>query len=131
MFHMPRIFILHQRPLPLPQHLQTQRRDIRFVSEFLDGREQRFEIEDDGTGEGEAAQGLPVDAQVDAGEGERGELVGAVEFVGVAGGHEEGGVDFETPGAALDGAVGGEAGEVAVGGRGVSLGLVMDGWRGV
>ncbi len=31
----------------------------------------------------------------------------------VAGGHEEGFVDFETPGAALDRAVGGEAGEVS------------------
>jgi len=33
--------------------------------------------------------------------------------VRVAGGHEEGFVDFETPGAALDRAVGGEAGEVS------------------
>lgn len=32
----------------------------------------------------------------------------------VRGGHEEGGVDFETPGAALDWAGGGQFGEVAV-----------------
>ncbi len=31
----------------------------------------------------------------------------------VRGGHEKGGVDFETPGAALDGAGGGKFGEVA------------------
>lgn len=55
---------------------------------------------------------------MDARDGEGGELVEAVLFVGVAGGHEEGFVDFETPGAALDGAVGGEAGEVSVGGEG-------------
>ena len=48
-----------------------------------------------------------------AGEGEGGGWGGAGGFVGVAGGHEEGGVDFEAPGAALDGAVGGEAGEVS------------------
>ena len=34
--------------------------------------------------------------------------------MGVAGGHEEGLVDFEAPGAALDGSVEQEAGEVAV-----------------
>lgn len=35
-------------------------------------------------------------------------------FVGVVGGHEEGGVDFETPAASLDGARGGQFGEVSV-----------------
>jgi len=54
---------------------------------------------------------------VDAGEGEVGVLVVAVLFVGVAGRHEEGFVNFETPGAALDGAVGGEAREVAASDR--------------
>ncbi len=113
MFHMPRIFILHQGPLPLPQHLEHQRRHIRFVSELLDGREERFEVEDDGAAEGQAAQRLPVDAEVDAGQGEVGDLEGAEVLVGVAGGHEEGLVDFEAPGAALDGLVGREAGEVS------------------
>ena len=37
------------------------------MSEIGDGREERFEVEDDGSGEGEAAEGLPVDAEVDAG----------------------------------------------------------------
>lgn len=44
----------------------------------------------------------------------RWELEVAVGFVRVAGGHEEGLVDLEAPGAALDGAGGGEFGEVAV-----------------
>ena len=57
---------------------------------------------------------------MDAGEGEGGELVAAEGFVRVAGGHEEGGVDFETPAAALDGPGGGHFGEVACGGS-VSL----------
>lgn len=113
MFHMPRILILHQRLLALPQHLQTQRRHIRFGSKILERREERFEIEDDGAGEGEAAERLPVHAEVDAVEGQGGQLVVAESLVRVARGHEEGFVDFEAPGAALDGAVGGEAGEVS------------------
>lgn len=54
---------------------------------------------------------------MDAGEREFcfGELDLAVFLVGIAGGHEERGVDFEAPGAALDGAGGGEFGEVTVG----------------
>ena len=51
---------------------------------------------------------------MDAGEGEVGHLVGAEVSVGVVGGHEEGGVDFEAPGAALDGSVWREAGEVSI-----------------
>lgn len=51
---------------------------------------------------------------MDAGEGEVGLLVGAEVAVGVARGHEEWGVDFEAPGAALDGSVCGEAGEVSI-----------------
>ncbi len=71
---------------------------------------------------------MPVYAQMDAGEGEGGGLCRAEGFVRVAGGHEEGFVDFETPGAALDGAVGGEAGEVA--GDSVSAGFSVDQSRG-
>jgi len=55
MLHMPRILIFHQVLLPLPQHLRTQCRYVRFVAEILDGREERLEIEDDGAGKGEAA----------------------------------------------------------------------------
>ncbi len=36
--------------------------------ELGDGRKERFEVEHDRAGEGEAAQGLPVDAEMDAGE---------------------------------------------------------------
>ena len=35
-------------------------------------------------------------------------------FVGIVGGHEKGGVDFQTPAAALDGARGGHFGEVSI-----------------
>lgn len=115
MLHMPRTLILHEGPLPLLQHLRQQRRHIRFVSKLLYRREERFEVEDDGAAQGQAAERLPVDAEVDAGEGEVGDLEGAEVFVRVAGGHEEWGVDFEAPGAALDGAVGWEMGKVPSG----------------
>lgn len=110
---MPRILILHEGPFPLLQHLCQQRRHVRLGSELLYGREERFEIEDDGAAEGQATERLPVDAEVDAGDGEVGDLEGAEVFVGVTGGHEEGFVDFEAPGAALDRAVGREVREVS------------------
>jgi hypothetical protein len=55
---------------------------------------------------------LPVYAEIAAGDVEVGHLVVAEELVRVAGGHVEGVVDFETPGAALDGFVGRLFGEV-------------------
>lgn len=87
------------------------------LSEILHGREEGLEIEDDGTAQRQATEGLPVDTEVDAREGEfcLGELDFAVFLVGIAGRHEEGGVDLEAPGAALDGVGGGKLGEVAVG----------------
>ena len=115
MLHVPRALILHQRPLPLLEHLGHQRRHVGFGPKLFDGREEGFEIEDDGAAQGQAAQRLPVDAEVDAGEGKVGDLEGAEVLVGVAGGHEEGLVDFETPGAALDGLVRGQVGEESVG----------------
>lgn len=57
-----------------------------------------------------------------------GELDFAVFFVGIAGRHEEGGVDFEAPRAALDGASGGEFGEVAVGRSVSGVGDDCEGW---
>ena len=124
MLHMPRALVAHQPLLALFQNLGHQRRDIGIVAEFRHRREERFEIEDDGAGEGQAPQGLPVDAEVDAREREAGRLASAVGFARVAGRHEEGGVDFETPRAALDGAGRGEFGEVAVVGvRGQSTSL--------
>lgn len=95
----------------------------------MNGGEECFEIEDDGSREGEAAERLPVDAQVAGGEGEGGGLGCAVVGVRVAGGHEEGLVDFEAPGAALDGFVRGHFGEVANSSR-VSSVVVIMGWVG-
>ena len=69
---------------------------------------------------------MPIDAQVDAREGQGGRLGGAVGFAGVAGGHEEWGVGFETPGAALDGAGRGEFGEVAGEGRSVGRSSLVE-----
>ena len=115
MLHMPRILILHQGPLPLLQHLRQQRRYIRFASKLLYRREERFEVEDDGAAQRQAAERLPVDAEMDAGEGKVGDLEGAEVFVRVARGHEERSVDFEAPGAALDGAEGWKVGEVSCG----------------
>lgn len=85
------------------------------LPELLHGREECFEVEDNGAAQREAAEGLPIDAEVDTGEWELGfRELGFAEFlVGVAGGHEERGVDLEAPGAALNGAGGGEFGEVA------------------
>ena len=116
MLNMPGALVPHQTVLTLLQQLSHERRNIRLVAELRDGSEEGLEVEDDGAGEGQAAQGLPVDAQVDAREGERGGLRGAVGFARVARRHPERGVDFEAPGAALDGAGGGEFGEVALGG---------------
>lgn len=72
MLHMPRILILHDLGLALPEDLEQEGGHVRFVPELGHGREERFEIEDYGAREREAAEGLPVYAQVDAGEGEGG-----------------------------------------------------------
>lgn len=112
--HVPRVLIRHDCPLSFLQHLGHQCRHVRFVSKLFYRREQRFEVEDDGTAQRQAAQRLPVDAEMDAGEGKVGDLEGAEVLVRVAGRHEEGFVDFETPGSALDGAVGWEAREVSI-----------------
>ena len=70
MLDMPRVLVPHDLGLALPQHLQQQRGHVGLVPELADRREERFEVEDYGAGEGEAAEGLPVYAQVDAREGE-------------------------------------------------------------
>ena len=117
MLDVPRVLVRHDGPLALAQDAGHERRHVRLGAEPLDGREERLEVENDGAAEGEAAQRLPVDAEVDAGEGQVQHLQAAEVLVRVAGGHEEGLVDFEAPGSALDGAVGREAGEVSVFGR--------------
>ena len=110
---MPRILVLHNFPLPFLQHLRNESGDVCFLSEFLNGSEECFEVENDGAGKGEATERLPVNAEVDAGDGELGELMVTMLFVGVARRHEEGFVYLETPGTTLDGTVSWEAGEVA------------------
>ena len=124
MLHVPRPLVQHDIVLTPPQHLQRQPRDIRLVRELCHGREQALEVEDYGAREGQAAQGLPVDAQVAPGDGEPRELVGSVLLVRVAGGHEERFVDFEAPTAALDGLLRGEFGEETGCGWGFSLVLL-------
>lgn len=51
---------------------------------------------------------------MDAGDGEVVHLNGTEAFVRVARRHKKGFVDFETPGAALNGAVGGKMGEISI-----------------
>lgn len=94
MLHMPRILIAHDALLPLAQDRGQQGGDIGFVAEAGQGGEERFEVEHDRAGEGEAAEGLPVDAEVHAPEGERGRLAVSVLFVWVVGWHEDRLVDF-------------------------------------
>lgn len=60
MLHMPRVLVPHDLGLALPEHLQQQRRHVGLVPELGDWREERFEVEDHGAGEGEAPEGLPV-----------------------------------------------------------------------
>ena len=62
MLDMPRVLIAHDAFFPLAQDRQQQGGDIRFVPELAQRREERFEVEDDRAGEGEPAEGLPVDA---------------------------------------------------------------------
>ena len=114
MLHVPRTLILQYAFLSLLQHLGEQRRHVCFVSELFYRRKERLEIEDDGTAERQASQRLPVDAKVDAGERKVGHLEGTEVFVRIAWGHKDGGVDFKTPGAALDGTMKLEAGEMSV-----------------
>lgn len=110
---MPGILVLHHILLPLLEHLRNQRWDVWFSLELLDRREQGFEVEDDSARDGEATEGLPVDAKVDTIESQLGILEVAVFLMWVAWRHEEGSVDFETPRAALDGTVSGHAREVS------------------
>ena len=89
MFHMPRILVLHEIFLPLADDLEDQAGDVGFVAKFCEWREDGFEVEDDAAGEGQAAQGLPVDAQVDARDVQVRGLEVAVFLVRIAWGHVE------------------------------------------
>ena len=113
MLRVPGILILENILLALLQDLRYERRDEGLVGELAHGREERLEVEDDGAGEGQAAQRLPVDAEVTPVEGQGWGLAVAVRFVGVAGRHVERRVDFEAPAAALDGLGGRHFGEVS------------------
>ena len=111
MLHVPRILVLHEVLFPFLYYLQHQAGNIRFGAKLRHGREHGFEVKDDAARKRHAAEGLPVDAEVDAREIQVGGLEIAVFLVGVAWGHVEGLVDFEAPGAALDGFAGGHFGE--------------------
>ena len=63
---------------------------------------------------------MPVDAEMNARERKFGVLYFAVLFVRIARRHEEGLINFKTPGAALYGAISGEAGEPAACGQGLA-----------
>nr|POE59018.1 hypothetical protein CFP56_24288 [Quercus suber] len=115
---MPGVLVLHESLLAFAEVLEHQGRDVGLVAELGDGVEQSLEIEHDGGGQREATQGLPVDAQMAAVEGVGGILGVAEVHVGIAGRHEERGVDLEAPGAALDGLLDRLLGEVARHGQG-------------
>ena len=66
MLHMPGVLVAQYALLALREDLEQQGRNIGFVAQILKRSEQRFEVEDDGAGEREATQGLPVDAHVNA-----------------------------------------------------------------
>lgn len=74
MLDVPRVLVLHHVALTLSQHLGAQGGHVGLVAEFRNGREERFEVEDDGAAEGHAAQGLPVHAEMDPGKFEGGGL---------------------------------------------------------
>lgn len=77
---MPRPFIVQQILLPLLHIFSNKRRHTRFITELRDRREQGFKVEDDGCGEGEAAEGLPIYAEMTVGELEVGGLICAVDL---------------------------------------------------
>jgi hypothetical protein len=110
---MPRILVLHQVSLPFLQDLGNQRGDFGFVPEFTDRGEEGFEVEDDGSGEREPAEGLPVDPQVAVGELEVRVLGQSMQFMRIAWRHIQWLLDLQTPRTALDGLVGWHFGEEA------------------
>ena len=122
---MPRVLVLHEILLALLQHLEQQTRHVRLVAELADGGEDGGEVEDDGARQRQPTQRLPVDAQVHARDVVPRVLGVAQLFVRVPGRHEERFVDFETPGAALDGFVRGFLGEVAGRCQRFSMGLIL------
>ena len=65
MLNRPRALILHDALLTLHQHLLQQLGYIRLRTEVRERREERLKVEDDEAGHGEAAQGLPIDAEGD------------------------------------------------------------------
>lgn len=111
--HVPRALVLHQILLAPLEHFVAQRGNVRFISELGDGREERFEVEDDRCADGEAAEGLPVNAQMASFEAESRRLGQTVRLVGVAGRHEKRRVHLETPRSTLDWARRRELGKVS------------------
>lgn len=62
MLHMPRALVFHQVFLAPVEQFVADRGNVGFIPELGDGREERFEVEDDRCADGEAAECLPVDA---------------------------------------------------------------------
>lgn len=67
-------FMFHKLLFFLLQHCSQETRDVGFGAEAGDGGEEAFEVERDSAGKGQAADGLPVYAEVCAGEWEGGLL---------------------------------------------------------
>ena len=67
MLDVPGVFVLHHGPFAFAEYFGAQSGHVGFVAELADGREKRFEVEDDRAREREPAQRLPVHPQVDAG----------------------------------------------------------------
>lgn len=111
----PRVLVPHDALLAVAQDRGEQGGDVGFAAEGGERGEERFEVEDDGAREGKPPQRLPVHAQVHARQGEPRELAEAVALVRVVGRHEDRLVDFEPPGAALDGSRRWQFGEVSGG----------------
>lgn len=78
--------------------LQQQRGHVRLLAEVRHGREQRFEVEDDACRQREAAERLPIDAEVDSWESQFGSLEVAVFLMRITRRHIEGLVDSKPPG---------------------------------
>lgn len=110
----PGVLVLHEAVLAVGQHLLDEAGHVGLVAELGERREEGLEVEDDGGRQGQAAQRLPVDAEMNTLGRQGGVLDVAVGTVRVPGRHVEGLVDLEAPGAALDGPGGGHLGEEAV-----------------
>lgn len=61
---MPGVLVFHQSLFALSQDFKHQTRNVRLIAKFFYGSEDGFEVEDDGTGQRQATEGLPIDPEV-------------------------------------------------------------------